>query len=202
MLKCKKCVFISVVVCSLFFVFSVKAASFEKYAPKLLRFEGKGYGIHKAVWGEKDFSKSQALQILRREYWDKYHGNAFKHQEVAEVFIDHLINAGPGKENEHIKAFEAIIGVPQNGILSLKDIERANSFYFAEQVVNPYVKYRIYYYHTRKKSAEYPGWVTRAASFFIKNTNFHASIADVSLPADIEKRFRYVDVKSVYAFHH
>lgn len=175
-----------------FFTFSVSAASFSKYAPKLLRFEGAGYGIHKPIYGDKDFSKSEALRIMRNNYWNRFHGDKFASQEVAEVLIDHLINAGSGKNGENIKAFEAIIGVKQDGILSIEDVERANSFYFPEQIVNPYVKYRVLYYKSRREADLYPGWITRAKSFLITSTGSKIMMKDLYLPPTIESRYRHI----------
>ena len=168
------------------------AASFEKYAPKLLKFEGSGYGIHKPVWGEKDFSKSEALRILRKEYWDRYHGDLFRSQAVAEVFIDHMINAGPGKYAQNIKAFEAIIGVTQDGTLSEEDVLKANCFYFDEQLVNPYVKYRVLYYKSRPNSSEYPGWITRATAFMVRNPYGLIELKDVRLPDSLRRKFQHI----------
>lgn len=141
------------------------AASFEKYFSKLIRFEGTGYGINKAVWGNKTFTKSEAFQIHKKHYWDKYHGDLIKNQAVAEVLIDHLINSGEGRNSVNIKAFEAIIGVKQDGFLSKADIIAANKFKNPEEIINPYVNYRVHYYHSRKNSSRYPGWFTRAESF-------------------------------------
>lgn len=172
--------------------FGVFAASFSKYAPKLLRFEGAGYGIHKPIWGDKAFSKTEALRIMRDNYWNRFHGDKFTSQEVAEVLIDHLINAGPGKNAENIKAFEAIIGVNQDGVLSVEDVERANSFYFPEQIVNPYVKYRVLYYKSRPDAHLYPGWIVRAKSFLINSTTTNLKVKEVYLPPSIEQRFRHI----------
>jgi lysozyme family protein len=188
--KTRSIVFILV---SSFTFFNVHAASFEKYAPKLLKFEGIGYGIHKPLWGEKDFSRSEALRIHRQHYWNKYHGDLFVSQEVAEVFIDHIINAGPGKNGSNIKAFEAIIGAPQDGKLSVADVQRANSFYFPEQVVNPFVKYRVLYYTSRPDAAQYPGWITRAKAFLM-NRDQNEGISDILLPINIENRFSYIKI--------
>ncbi len=182
-------------VSSLLLSFKVYPASFEKYAPKLLRFEGAGYGIHKPVWGDKDFTKSEALGILRKEFWDKYYGDQFKSQHVAEVFIDHLINAGPGKNAQNIKAFEAIIGAKEDGIWTLEDVKRANSFYFPEQIVNPFVKYRMLYYKSRPHSAENPGWFTRAKTFMMKSSYGTLKMKDIMIPDSIERRFRYVKLE-------
>ncbi|WP_435355266.1 hypothetical protein [Emticicia sp. SJ17W-69] len=149
-------------------IFINQGASFNKYAPKLLKFEGEGYGIHKPIWGNKIFSKSEALYIHRHYYWDRYYGNRFTSQEVAEVFIDHLINAGVGKDNRNITAFEKIIGVAQDGILSLEDVNVANSFEHPEDIVNPYVEYRLRYYRTRKDARINKGWFKRAKSFYME----------------------------------
>ncbi len=151
-------------------IFINQGASFNKYAPKLLKFEGEGYGIHKPIWGDKIFTKSEALYIHRHYYWDKFYGNHFKSQEVAEVLIDHIINAGVGRDNRNIVAFEKIIGVRQNGILSLEDISVANSFEFPEEIVNPYVEYRLRYYRTRKDAKSNKGWFKRAKSFYMEES--------------------------------
>jgi|AntAceMinimDraft_11_1070367.scaffolds.fasta_scaffold37787_1 lysozyme family protein len=179
-------------VSSLFFCINVNAASFEEYVPKLLHFEGVGYGIHKPIWGEKDFTKSEALKIHRQHYWDRFHGDLFKSQEVAEVLIDHIINAGSGKNSANIKAFEAIIGAKQDGVLSIEDVNRANSFYFPEQIVNPYVKYRVLYYKTRSHVAENPGWVIRAKTFIMNNAYGTIALSDISLPDSIERKYKHV----------
>lgn len=151
-------------------VYVNQAASFNKYAPKLLRFEGEGYGIHKPIWGDKIFTKDEALYIHRHHYWNRFLGNHFKSQEVAEVLIDHLINAGEGRENRNIKAFEKIIGVPQNGILTMSDVKVANDFEYPEDIVNPYVEYRLRYYRSRKDAKIYKGWFKRAKSFYMKES--------------------------------
>ncbi|MDZ7933478.1 MAG: glycosyl hydrolase 108 family protein [Emticicia sp.] len=147
-----------------------QAASFNKYAPKLLKFEGDGYGIHKPIWGNKIFTKDEALYIHRHHYWNRFLGNHFKSQEVAEVLIDHLINAGVGRENRNIKAFEKIIGVSQNGVLSMSDVKAANDFEYPEDIVNPYVEYRLRYYRSRKDAKINKGWFKRAKSFYMKET--------------------------------
>ncbi len=178
-----------IVFSSFFCCISANAASFDKYAPKLLKFEGAGFGIHKPVWGEKDFTKTEALAILKKEFWDKYHGNSFASQEVAEVFIDQLINAGSGKNNVHIKAFEAIIGVPQDGVLSIDDVKRANSFYFSDQIVNPYVKYRVYFYNSRSNKKYQSGWIKRAKSFLVHVNDFIFSINEIDVSDELENNF-------------
>lgn len=151
-------------------VYVNQAASFNKYAPKLLRFEGEGYGIHKPIWGDKIFTKDEALYIHRHHYWNRFLGNHFKSQEVAEVLIDHLINAGEGRENRNIKAFEKIIGVPQNGVLTMSDVKAANDFEYPEDIVNPYVEYRLRYYRSRKDAKVNKGWFKRAKSFYMKES--------------------------------
>ncbi len=144
----------------------LSAASFDKYFPKLIKFEGLGYGIHQPIWGDKSFSRNEAYSIYKTHYWDKYHASMFKSQGVAEVLIDQIINAGVGKECVNIKAFEAIIGVKQDGYLSISDIKKANSFKFPEEIINPFVNYRLHYYNSRANAKKYRGWITRAKSFY------------------------------------
>nr|WP_299416425.1 glycosyl hydrolase 108 family protein [uncultured Emticicia sp.] len=156
---------------TLIFIFSfqlLSAASFDKYFPKLIKFEGIGYGIHQPIWGNKSFSKNEAYQIYKIHYWNKYNASMFKSQGVAEVLIDQIINAGVGKECVNIKAFEAIIGVKQDGYLSLSDIKKANSFISPDQIINPFVNYRLHYYNSRTNAKKYRGWIIRAKSFYRK----------------------------------
>ena len=186
MIKIQKSVLL-LIVCILS-SFQLRAASFDKYVRKLLRFEGEGYGIHKAVWGNRDFSKAEALKIHREQFWNRYHGNAFESQELAEVLIDHLINAGEGQNRANIKAFEAIVGAKQDGILSLEDIQKANNFIFPEQVVNIYVKYRILYYKSRRNPEYQRGWISRAMSFFIySNAGNPIEFEEMGIPEELEK---------------
>ncbi len=193
MTKCKRYWLNLCFLGSFFIVFSSNAASFEKYAPKLLRFEGNGFGIHKPIWGDKTFTKDEALAIYRREYWNKYHGNYFKSQRLAEVVIDHFINAGMGRDNANIKAFEAILGVEQDGVLSREDVRCANSFEFPVLLVNAFVKYRVLYYRSRKKATLYPGWEKRARYFFITMPEEpELKISDMVLPPELEEKFSHI----------
>ncbi|NBA87995.1 hypothetical protein GVN16_19650 [Emticicia sp. CRIBPO] len=192
MIRCKRYLLKLCFISSFFIVFSSNAASFEKYAPKLLRFEGSGFGIHKPIWGDKSFTKAQALAIYRKEYWNKYHGNYIKSQKLAEVLIDHLINAGMGKDNANIKAFEAILGVEQDGYLSREDIRCANSFASPVLLINSFVKYRVLYYRSRAKAHVYPGWEKRARYFFMNAEEPELKVSDVVLPLELEERFSHV----------
>lgn len=178
----------------LIFPFFSFAASFEKYVPKLLKFEGAGFGIHKPVWGNKDFTKQEAIQIFRDNYWNKYHGNLFKSQALAEVLIDHLINAGHGKDFQNIKAFQAILGVPQTGKLTKANIRTANAYPFPDELVNSYVKYRVLYYRSRKLAYKYPGWEKRARSFFVSPKEVQLSIADYTLPDSLEEKYGHIEL--------
>lgn len=148
-------------------IFTNQAASFTKYAPKLLAFEGEGYGIHQPIWGEKEFTKEEALHIHKHYYWNTHKGNLFKNQQVAEVFIDHIINAGVGKDRTNVKAFERIIGAKPDGYISTSDVQKANAFEFPHEIVNAYVDYRLAYYRTRKNWREHTGWFKRAKSFYM-----------------------------------
>ncbi len=145
-----------------------RAASFQKYAPKLLKFEGKGYGIHQPIWGNKIFTKEEALYIHKHYYWNKYHGNRFKSQAVAEVLIDHLINAGEGKGGQNILAFEKIIGVNPDGKLSISDVNIANEAPNPNEIANAYVEHRLRYYRSLKSVEKNSGWIKRAKSFYVE----------------------------------
>ena len=178
----------------LFFPFFAQAASFAKYSPKLLKFEGLGYGIHKPLWGDREFSKQEALEIYRIHYWNKYHGNHFKSQALAEVVIDHFINAGDGRGFMNVKAFQAILGVEQTGKLTRANIQVANEHPNPEELVNSFVKYRVLYYRSRKLAYKYPGWEKRARSFFISTEESELKVSDYILPLELEEQFEHVEL--------
>ena len=180
------------VIIFLFFPIFSHAASFEKYAQKLLKFEGKGYGIHKPVWGDREFTKKEALDIYRKHYWNRYYGDFFKSQELAEVIIDHFINAGEGNDLRNVKSIQAILGVKQTGQLSLDDVIKINSHPRPLELVNALVKYRILYYRGLKNFSEYPGWEARARSFFIDSDETKPNVSDYKLPSHIESRYGHI----------
>jgi hypothetical protein len=84
------------------------------------------------------------------------------------TIIGIIINAGEGKNKRNIKAFEKIIGVERDGVISEEDVFVANGFEHPEEIVNPYVRYRLHYYRTRKDADDNPGWFKRAKSFMMK----------------------------------
>ena len=72
----KKAILFLLVISILSFVcviFINQGASFNKYAPKLLKFEEEGYGINKPIWGNKVFTKEEALYINRHYYWNRFY---------------------------------------------------------------------------------------------------------------------------------
>ena len=167
----KKSIFFLLIISILSFISVIyvnRAASFQKYAPKLLKFEGKGYGIHQPIWGNKIFTKEEALYIHKHYYWNKYHGNRFKSQAIAEVLIDHLINAGEGKGGQNIIAFEKIIGVNPDAKLSISDVNVVNQAENPNEITNAYVEYRLRYYRSLKGADKNSGWMKRAKSFYVE----------------------------------
>lgn len=176
----------------IFLPFLTTAASFDKYVIKLLKFEGKGYGIHRPLHGDKEFTREEAIEIYRADYWNKYHGNRFKSQALAEVVIDHFINAGHGKDFMNIKAFQAILGVEQTGKLTVANIRVANEHPNPEELVNAFVRYRVLYYRSRKLAYKYPGWEKRARSFFISSEENAANVSHYTLPEEWEERFEHI----------
>ncbi len=172
--------------------FKVNAASFEIFFEKLMKIEGIGLGINKAVWGNQSMNRNEAYHFYKKNFWLKYHGDLFKNQAVADVLIDHLVNGGEGKNFINIKAFEAVIGVKQDGFLSIADVNAANKIKNIEAIVNPYVNYRIYFYQSRKNISKYPGWISRAKSFYKyqKNGNLFADyviLPKILLPKEPEE---------------
>lgn len=122
-------------------------ASFDKYAPKLRKWEGnkfvddpddyggatnKGvtldtfrmvYGADKTVDDLRNMTEDQWRGVMKGYFWDKCKGDMINNQSVAEIFVDWCINAGIGK----IKNVQKILRVDADGIVGPKTLAALNS---------------------------------------------------------------------------
>ena len=111
-------------------------ASFDKYAPKLKKWEG-GFGNHPADTGgatmcgvtlstfrqffgadktEADLRKMTEAQwrtVMKGGFWDKCWADQIKNQSVAELIVDWCVNSGTGM----IKRVQAIVTTTTDGVM-------------------------------------------------------------------------------------
>lgn len=121
-------------------------ANFDKYAPRLLKWEGgyvddpsdpggatcKGvtlsayrarYGSHRTKDDLRGISDGQWRAIMKGDYWDKCKGDLIVNQSVAEIFVDWCINSGAAI----IKKVQALVGAKADGIVGPKTIAAINA---------------------------------------------------------------------------
>lgn len=121
-------------------------ASFDKYAPTLVKWEGgfvndpddaggatmmgvtlatyrQWYGLDKSVSDLKNISYDEWRAIMKGGYWDKCKADLFCNQSVAEIMVDWCVNAGTAR----IKDLQRILGVKDDGIIGSKTMAAVNA---------------------------------------------------------------------------
>lgn len=163
-------------------------ANFDKFAPRLLRWEGgyvndprdpggatcKGvtlatyrlhFGANKTKEDLRGISQSEWRTIMKGTYWDACKADLIANQSVAEIFVDWCINSGLGM----IKKVQAIIGTSADGIVGPKTIAAINKAGPAELHDDIKAAREAYYYAIVKKSpvkkAFLNGWLNRLADY-------------------------------------
>jgi lysozyme family protein len=166
-------------------------ASFEKYYPRLKKWEGgfatlagdtggctnHGISINNNVGRIKDYNKNGVLDcedvrlmpledakaITKAHYWDAVKADRIKTQEIAEMLVDWVYNAGI---DTPVRKLQAILGLPQDGIFgesTLKAVNNANQ----KQLYESLFKAREQFY--RNLGVSMPqflqGWLNRLNDF-------------------------------------
>ena len=122
-------------------------ASFDKYAPRLKKWEGAFvdhpadaggatmYGVtlttFRMLFGEdktvadlKAMTEAQWRQIMKGYFWDKCWGDMIVSQPVAEIIVDWCINSGMGM----LRKIQAIVGTKVDGISGPKTVNAINGY--------------------------------------------------------------------------
>lgn len=114
----------------------------------------------------KAITKSQALQIMKIGYWDKLNASLINNQSIAEIIVDHAVNAGPGRAGKMIQTvlnsqfgYKLIV----DGIVGKKSIEVINSVN-ASQLHQALKEYRKNHYKNIGGGFE-NGWLARLEKF-------------------------------------
>lgn len=121
-------------------------ASFDKYAPRLRKWEGNKFvdnpydyggatnsgvtiqtfrlvfGQDKTVDDLRRMTQEQWRKVMKGYFWDQCWGDMIKNQSVAEIFVDWCINSGIGK----IKMVQEMVGTTPDGIVGPKTIAAIN----------------------------------------------------------------------------
>lgn len=166
-------------------------ASFDKYAPRLKKWEG-AFGDHPAdtggatmygvtlttfrmFFGEdktvadlKAMTEAQWRQIMKGYFWDKCWGDMIVSQPVAEIIVDWCINSGMGM----LRKIQAIVGTKQDGIMGPKTLAAINAA--KPKLLHFYIKaaHAAYFEQLVRNRASniafYDGWLNRLADFQCK----------------------------------
>lgn len=120
-------------------------ASFDRFAPRLLKWEGgyvddpsdpggatcKGvtlatyrawYGSHRTKEDLRGISDGQWRAIMKGGYWDRCRADQIANQSVAEIFVDWCVNSGTGM----IKNVQSMVGTTADGIAGPKTVAAIN----------------------------------------------------------------------------
>lgn len=163
-------------------------ASFDKYAPKLKRWEG-GFANHPAdpggatmcgvtlatfrAWYGQDktaddlrrMTDAQWRHIMKTGFWDKCWGDQITNQAVAELIVDWCVNSGTGM----IRKVQEIVGTKVDGIVGPKTVAQINAA--RPQLLHYKLKVaRAAWYaqlveNRPSNIAFYDGWFNRLADF-------------------------------------
>lgn len=162
-------------------------ASFQKYIPTLLKWEGgwsdnkkdkggatnKGvclatfrqfYGSHRTKEDLRNITDEQ-WEFIMKTYWDMCKGDEIRNQSIAELFVDWHINAGINA----IKAFQRTCKLDADGIVGPKTLAVLNSP--NEEVIFARMKEarELYYYNITRANPSQKvflnGWLARTRSF-------------------------------------
>jgi len=163
-------------------------ASFDKYAPKLKRWEGgfanhpndpghetmcgvtlatfrSWYGADKTVEDLRRMTDAQWRHIMKTGFWDKCWGDQISSQAVAELIVDWCVNSGTGM----IRKVQEIVGTKVDGIVGPKTVAQINAA--RAQVLHYKIKaaraawYAQLVVNRPSNISFYDGWMNRLASF-------------------------------------
>ncbi|GAB4494366.1 MAG: hypothetical protein OHK0045_25510 [Raineya sp.] len=181
-------------------------ASFEKYYPRLKKWEG-GYAVLAGDAGGctnhgiafnfnshliKDYNQDgrvdcedvrlmpleDAKRITKTQYWDKFLADRIRTQEIAEMIVDWGYNAGIGTATREV---QKILNLPQDGIFgesTLKAINAANQ----KKLYEDLFKAREQFYRNlgQRMPQFLQGWLNRLNDF-PKTISFRAKVGILAI---------------------
>jgi len=100
-----------------------KAAGYDTSVkiPQIVSKSGKVYkNVTKSLY---EMTDDQFIQILKKNYWDKWQADKIKSQSVAEMLVQWCWGSGP---ITGIKNGQKVLGVTVDGIVGIKTLEAVN----------------------------------------------------------------------------
>ena len=163
-------------------------ADFNKYAPKLKRWEG-GYandpddtgkqtqcgvtlatfqqffGADKAEADLRRMTEAQWRTIMKGGFWDKCQADMIHNQSVAECIVDWCVNSGPAI----IKKVQGIVGVKADGVVGPQTLRAINNYDGKKlhyRVKAARLAWLVDCVERRSVAVKwFDGWINRVASF-------------------------------------
>ncbi len=106
-----------------------------------------------------------AMLVLKKCYWDRWHADEIRNQKVADILVDWLWCSGKWG----IIIPQRILGVPVDGIVgpvTLKAVNRANPYKFLIQIYNSRVAFIINIIKKDPSQSRFErGWYNRLNSY-------------------------------------
>ena len=162
------------------------SALFEKAIPIILKHEGgyvddpndlggeTKYGISKRSYPHldiKNLTREEAIEIYRRDWWDKYRYGDIKDQDVATKVFDLSVNMGPAQAHKLLQRavnWVSDAGLVVDGILGPKTLLATNAAEPMKVLQALRFLAAEYYYSLAKARTESRtflfGWLNRAYS--------------------------------------
>ena len=164
-------------------------AQFDKYVPKLKKWEGSTfvndpadaggatfmgitlttfqmfYGEDKTVADLQRMTDQQWRHIMKTGFWDRCQADMIHNQAVAEIFVDWCVNSGCGM----IKRVQGMVGTKTDGIVGPRTLAAINAY--EQRRLHYMIKAaRAEHYSTlvKNRSANlkwYDGWMNRLIDF-------------------------------------
>lgn len=114
----------------------------------------------------KNMSKTEALEIMKAWYWDKTNASMINNQSVAEIIVDHAVNAGvsrAGKMAQEVLNRNFGYSLSVDGVIGNRTIQAINSVPSSE-LHTKLKEYRENYY--KSIGGEFlNGWLDRLKKF-------------------------------------
>ncbi|MCO6162595.1 glycoside hydrolase family 108 protein [Flavobacterium sp. NRK F7] len=113
--------------------------------------------------------KSVAVEIYKQWYWNVMKGSSFSNQSIANIIIDHGVNAGTGTAAMIAQSvLNDYFGfhLSEDGVIGNQTLTAVNSV-SQERLHELYMQARIAYYKSLGSSF-YRSWMTRLKSFVFK----------------------------------
>ena len=108
---------------------------------------------------------ADAMLVLEKCYWDRWHADEIKNQKVADILVDWLWCSGKWG----IIIPQRILGVPADGIVgpvTLKAVNRANPYQFLIQIYNSRVAFILNIIKNDPSQSRFErGWFNRLNAY-------------------------------------